>query len=851
MGIQLKTSLIHFYGHCRDISAAKKIFDGIALSERNVVNVSAMMNAFICSDENEAALSLYDSIKDCDDEICAIMAIKACAKTKNLQKGMEIDQRHKHREDSIALKNALIDFYGTMKDVNTAKLIFDSMSECQRDVVSMGSMLKALVQNECNEEALDLYDDFDRERMADSNFVCHLFAIRACTISQNMQKGKEIICKLGSGTGSVSQNVKMKIALIEFYGMCKDEKSAKNVFDSVDDLQKSEAVLVAMMKALIECKRYEEALNVFDEYEGVKKKNVASVIALKACVKMNTLSAFRRGQRIQHHIEKNNMTNSALIDFFGHFKDAKSVKAIFDSMNTNDADIICINSAMNALVNCNESQLALNIFENIAIATNERTQMIALKACGNLGKYERGREIHANLGDSVDENVHFKTALIEFYGNCLDLATAQSIFDGIGDANVVTTSAMMKAFIVNERNEEALKLYDSLPLDKVDKTANLLAIKACGNCANLAKGKLIHSRLGDFENDNQTKTALIDFYGNCRDIESAKDLFLCIEDEHQNIVSIGAMMSAYFVNGCYAECVHLFQHIHALNAQIFADVMTYRLVLSALSKTESSFAEREQIHKMMKEDENAQLLLNDAIIESNLISMYSQNGNLDVCRSIFDEHIEREQSKQALVVWNAMIDAFGKNGLLTEAMALFDRMRESECIQPDVYTHSMLLTACSHRGDMESAERFWSEEITALEMKFDCIVITNLVDCLSRNGHLHKSMEYVKMYEGRESNKNKPYHPMWRSLLGATLKFEDKTMAQHVYDEYAKRFKEDSHKMGDAALLLSNLYAKHSEFEKVEELRKQMNGDKDECVGVNDDKPKFEAEDDLFEITNS
>ena len=187
-----------------------------------------------------------------------------------------------------------------------------------------------------------------------------------------------------------------------------------------------------------------------------------------------------------------------------------------------------------------------------------------------------------------------------------------------------------------------------------------------------------------------------------------------------------------------------------------------------------------------------------------------------------------------------MIDALGKNGQLKEAKALFERIKESEFIEPDTYTFSILLTACSHCGNMESAERFWNDEITDLRLRFDCIVVTNLVDCLSRNGYLHRAIEYVRLFETRESNK--PYHPMWRSLLGATLKFDNKTMAQYVYDEYAKRFKDDEHRMGDAALLLSNLYAKHLEFEKVEELRKQIKGDNTDVPSVNN------IDDDLFEI---
>eukprot|EP01084_Bolivina_argentea_P089364 161255_1 len=818
--IQLKTVLIHFYGNCNDVENAKLVFDSINDTHKNTVNISAMMNVYISNEYEEDALELYDALNKEQymdhDDFAHILALKACTKTMNFSKGKNIHESLQNGNHSIEFMNTLIDFYGKMNCIDIAIEIFMSIDKSLYNVVTIGSMMNAYMNNDHYENALELYDNC---ALTVLNNVSHMLAIKCCTNSDNYSKGKQII---SNSIDIDTVNNQMKTTLIQFYGIFKDISSAQNIFDSVDDVQKNDAIICAMMKAFFNCGKYEEVLNLFNNYG--RSNNVAGLLAIKACTYIDTIETFEKGKEIhsnmtiEKHFVHSNIVWNGLIDFYGHFKDKLNVQLI-SSMDDNLKDTQCTNAIMNAFINCNDNDSALDLYENMN-EQNIRSHMLAVRACGNVGKYKKGKQIHECIKDEIKDNIYFKTVLVDFYGNCLDINIAQDIFNSIEQQNIVTIGAMMKAYITNDRNEDALRLYDTLV--EPDHTAHLLAIKACAGIQNYEKGKFIHDEIySDMENcDIQIKTTFIDFYGNCEDIQSAENVFESIDEHQQNIVSIDAMMNAYLVNQMHTECIELFKNIKTFN-NIVPDVLAYRLVLSACSKSDQSFEIRQDIHECLKNDIDANWMLEDAIIQSHLIAMYSENGMIQTCEEIFNKYVESNNDRQALVVWNAMLQSYGRNAFLNKAKLLYELIKKHCDLLPDVYTYSILLTACSHCDDMEYAKYIWSHEIEQKDIKYHCIVISNLVDGFARNGYLNEAFEYISKYEKVTSV---PYHAMWRALLGGAVKFNNITMAQYVYDEYERRFKnlvnqKNERRISEAALLLANLYASYGEFDTVEQIR--------------------------------
>ncbi|KAF5804055.1 putative tetratricopeptide-like helical domain superfamily [Helianthus annuus] len=85
-------------------------------------------------------------------------------------------------------------------------------------------------------------------------------------------------------------------------------------------------------------------------------------------------------------------------------------------------------------------------------------------------------------------------------------------------------------------------------------------------------------------------------------------------------------------------------------------------------------------------------LTNDAMVGSGLIAMYGNSGHLDYARQVFDQISERN-----IMVWTAMMRAYGMHGNPHKALTLFSNFLEGG-FQPDGVVFLCLLSTCSHAG---------------------------------------------------------------------------------------------------------------------------------------------------------
>ena len=70
-------------------------------------------------------------------------------------------------------------------------------------------------------------------------------------------------------------------------------------------------------------------------------------------------------------------------------------------------------------------------------------------------------------------------------------------------------------------------------------------------------------------------------------------------------------------------------------------------------------------------------------------------------------------------------------------------------------------------------------------MKFDCHIITILVDCFVKYGKLYEAQDLILQYEDYS---NSPYEAMWTSLMNGCKQHNDKYLAQQIYVEMQNRF---------------------------------------------------------------
>lgn len=177
--------------------------------------------------------------------------------------------------------------------------------------------------------------------------------------------------------------------------------------------------------------------------------------------------------------------------------------------------------------------------------------------------------------------------------------------------------------------------------------------------------------------DAHLKCALMSFYGRCRGVDSAGNVF-DEKLEREDIVWNEAVM-VHFENGRPERAFQLFRDMQF--SSVKANVSVIVKLIQACGK-EKAHNVGNQIHGYVL---RSGLDLNVSIGNS-LIIMYSKNNKLKLARKIFDLISIRNLSS-----WNSIISGYAARGFLSDAWNLFKEMKSAH-IEPDIVTWNCLLS---------------------------------------------------------------------------------------------------------------------------------------------------------------
>eukprot|EP01084_Bolivina_argentea_P247612 414241_1 len=260
---QLQNTMINFYGNFDDIKNAINIFNDIQTNGKNqIINVNVMLKSFVNNGYNNQCLLLYDKYKYLANDISHTLALKVAMDLNDYNTCKQIHNVIANTADcSIELCSTLIDFYGQIGDITEAKKIFDSVKLEKHTTISIGCMMKVLHQNQYNDDAIILYETFDKLQ----NDVTHLYAIKTCIDMNDFEKGKYIHENIGRECEI--KNVKLVNTLIDFYGYFGDISYAMKLFNDLCDDQKDFVTIGSMMNAFIINNENENVISLYHKYK--------------------------------------------------------------------------------------------------------------------------------------------------------------------------------------------------------------------------------------------------------------------------------------------------------------------------------------------------------------------------------------------------------------------------------------------------------------------------------------------------------------------------------------------------------------------------------------------------------
>lgn len=133
------------------------------------------------------------------------------------------------------------------------------------------------------------------------------------------------------------------------------------------------------------------------------------------------------------------------------------------------------------------------------------------------------------------------------YGKCRNAKEAGLVFQKIKERDVIAWNAMIAVLVEHGERREALLLFHRMLEDGMEPNKMTFAsiLGACDNQECLEQGQMIHAKVVElgFLSDLVIMNALIDMYGKCGCLSSARSVFDKLH--HRDVVSWTAIIAVY------------------------------------------------------------------------------------------------------------------------------------------------------------------------------------------------------------------------------------------------------------------------------------------------------------------
>ncbi|KAF9597205.1 hypothetical protein IFM89_016346 [Coptis chinensis] len=249
-------------------------------------------------------------------------------------------------------------------------------------------------------------------------------------------------------------------------------------------------------------------------------------------------------------------------------------------------------------------------------------------------------------------------------------------------------------------------------------------------------GRAVHGQIfrHAFEVDVFVQNGLVALYAKCGEIEKARAVFDRLYG--RTIVSWTSIISGYAQNGQPVEALRIFSEMRKL------DMKPDWIALVSVIKAYSDVEDLEQGKSVHSYVIKVGLELECDLLIA-LTAMYAKSGGILFAKLLFDQ-IEMPN----VILWNAMISGYAKNGNADEAIELFRRMILKNG-RPDSITVRSAIIACAQIGSLDLA-RWMYNYINRSEYRNDILVNTALIDMYAKCG----SVDCARSVFERTSNKD-------------------------------------------------------------------------------------------------
>lgn len=592
---------------------------------------------------------------------------------------------------------------------------------------------------------------------------------------------------MGGGHGQICY---LENLLVQMYGKCGAMEDARTIFCQMYETDPFSWNL--LLGACVQNGECGEALQLFHrmQLESFLPNKHTFLNILAVCA---TQTSLPRGKTVHAYILSNGLVSdlvleTAIVNMYGKCRSVDDAKKMFDSML--QRNVISWNAMISAYAQQGQSRNALQLFQKMLLEgfnPSRVTFVSLLDACASQESLDKAKLMHFYVASSSFEfDIVVGTALVNMYGKCGKMEEAVNLFYKLPERSVVTWNAIIAVSAFHGGSMEAFQLFKEMGIAGVmpNKSTFVSVLSACANEENLVEGKYVHSCIvrSGITCDVVLGTALVSMYGKCGSLKDARvifnDMAVC------DVVAWTAMIAAYVQHGQGKEALCLVQEMPP--GTLLLDNITFVSILDACA-TEGALAEGRVMHALVLDSE----FESNVVVGTALVNMYSKCAKLEDARSVFNIMPQRD-----VVAWNAMIAAYAQHGQVKRVVNLFYQM-QPEGVVPDDVTFICVLTACSHAGMVDEADRCFRSMKTIHGISPAVDHYNCMLDLFGRSGWIDKGEKLII---------SMPFQPSatsWMTLLSACRMHLNvqggEQAARHVFEMEPE--------FGAPFVVLSNLYA--------------------------------------------
>lgn len=293
--------------------------------------------------------------------------------------------------------------------------------------------------------------------------------------------------------------------------------------------------------------------------------------------------------------------------------------------------------------------------------------------------------------------------------------------------------------------------------------AALALVQKCSSITSLKKARQLHALIltttligsrSPFLYNN-----IISMYSRCGSLKDSQLVFDAMP--HRNLVSFNALIAAHSrVSDNAISALKLYTQMETRGLK--PSSLTFTSLLQA-----SSLLEDGLFGSLLHSQALRLGFLNEVSVQTSLLNMYSNCGDLNSAEMVFGEMADRDD-----VAWNSLIVGNLKNNKIQESLCLFSEMVRIG-FTPTQVTYSMILNACSRLKDYHSG-RLIHAHIIVRNVSADLPLENALLDMYCNTGDTQTA---YRIFGGMEN----PDLVSWNSMIAGYSENKDGKKAMNLF----------------------------------------------------------------------